>query len=339
MYMRRIVLALLVFVTLSAFAGMYVVNAQETCSALVNTALSELGINCANLNRNTTCFGHPAITHASFVGTAPAAFYTQPGDHADLAETEAIQTGPLDLEQGEWGLNVMNVNANLPADKGVVFVQFGGVEVENGVEPENAVEVSETVDDRTPMQQFYVRTGIGGTPCAEAPSLLFIQGPNNAAADILVYDQPVRIQSTIVLRLTPAGDVLELIVLSGIAILNAGTPNEIIVPPGFVTSIELGSDLMSLGIEGDADDQGTIGTWSLPRRLTIEELEELAPIEDIPGNLIHYEVNIPQIVMASGVGGATSILVFPDETALAEAEARCADGSLADDVCQYLGLE
>lgn len=341
MYQRRVVLMLLVWGILFLFVGTSGVNAQETCSALVSRALRALGTNCANLDRNSTCFGYPDIPHTSFAGTMPASFYTRPGDRADLTNTEAIQTGPLNLERGTWGLNVINVNANLPADvagKGVVYVQFGGVEVENGVEPENAVEISETVNDRTPMQQFYVRTGVGGPSCAEAPSLLVIQGPNNAAVDILVYDQPLRIQSTIVLRLNSAGNSLELIVLSGIAILNADMPNEVIIPPGFITSIQLGTDLLSLGIEGDADDRGTVGTWSLPRPLTTAQLDALSSVQDIPSNLMYYEIMLPQIVIPSGVGNPIPVLVFQDPASLIQAEARCADGSLADDVCQYLGF-
>ncbi len=197
----------------------------------------------------------------------------------------------------------MNVDANVPyalSPKGVVYVQFGGVEVENGVDPAHAVQlvngidvstVSDTdlltwpppsidghaselmtsvplnssvsidavspngsyvravyqnqvgwlstdslqsgvslsglptigPDDMTPMQNFYFRTGIGGINCDQAPSLLFIQGPNNVAVDIKVFKQPVRIQSTIVLHSLPPGDQLgnqlELITLSGLATL------------------------------------------------------------------------------------------------------------------------
>jgi len=416
MFVRRNFLVLILITVLFSMSVSITASAQDaaaTCPALVSNALTALGTNCANLDRSASCFGFPEIPHTAFTEAVPDDFYAEPGDRAPLAITETIQTGPLNLEQGVWGLNVMNVNANLPvglAGKGVVFVQFGGVEVENAVEPDVAVQLPDaatevttaaetdllespaapdvvavlpagaalSVDaldadgtfaravfeqsvgwvstdaldpqvdlsalpalgegDLTPMQSFYLRTGLGGVSCAEAPSLLFVQAPGGVPTDILVYEQPIRIQSTIIIRQTPDGSALELIVLSGIAILNAGTPDEIIVPPGYIVSIALGPDLLDLGIEGDVDDQGAIGTWSAPRPLTAEELEELAAIEDIPGNLLNYVVRIPQIVGGSSVGGVIPVLMFPISSALDQARALCDAGILPDDVCEYLQL-
>lgn len=338
MFVRRNLLVLVFMIVLfsvSITIPAYAQDAATTCSALVSNALTALGTNCANLDRSTSCFGFPEIPHTAFTEDVPADFYAEPGDRADVAIIEAIQTGPLNLEDGVWGLNVMNVNANLLADdagKGVVFVQFGGVEIESAVDPDDVA------SDLTPMQSFYLRTGLGGVPCAEAPSLLFVQAPGGIPSDIFVYEQPIRIQSTIILRLTPAGNALELIVLSGIAILNAGTPNEIIVPPGFIVSIALASDLLDLGIEGDVDDQGAVGSWSTPRPLTSEELEALSAIEDIPGNLINYEVLLPQIVAGSSVGGVIPVLMFPNAEALDQARALCDAGTLPDEICEYLQL-
>jgi len=425
MQYRRYIFVFLLLSVATIFSVTFVANAQQatTCPALVSQALNQLGTNCASVGRNTSCYGFANVQHTAFASNVPADFYTKPGDHADLPITQAIQTGPLSLDAGQWGLNVMNVQANLPnalPGKGVVYLQMGGVEVENGVKPDAAVTLPETgitvnstaatdllswpspsvpghasekivsipsgsalsadalnpagdfarvvfqnkagwvsksaldssvdlsslpaigPDDKTPMQSFYYRTGIGGTPCAEAPSLLYIQAPNGVPTDITVLDQPVRIQSTIVLRTLPPGDQLgdrvELVVLSGLAILNADTPNEIIVPPGFSTTILLSDLFVSLGIEGDADEKAPVGTWSQPRPLTQDELDGLKVLEDLPNNVVNYPINIPIIIQASSVGGVIPVLIFPNQAALDEAKAACAAGKLSADICQYLGL-
>ncbi len=140
---RRWLYLLLIFCAASISSVTFVATAQDstTCPALINSALNDLGTNCANLERNTSCYGFETVQHTAFADTVPADFYTTPGDRSDLTITQAIQTGALSLPQ-KWGLNVMNVEANVPnglPGKGVVFIQTGGVEVENGVQPGDAV--------------------------------------------------------------------------------------------------------------------------------------------------------------------------------------------------------
>lgn len=422
---RRFVLAVLLLGVVVILSSAFTVSAQQatTCPALVSSALNQLGTNCANLERNTSCYGFERVQHTAFAESTPADFYTTPGDRSSLTITQTIQTGPFNLAAEQYGLNVMNVEANLPLalpGKGVIYIQTGGVEVENGVEPDEAVDLSGTAlnvattvqtdlltwpppsveghastvmsslpsgaqlivdavnpggdyvravyqnsagwvsldalggsvdvaglpvigpDSMTPMQDFYFRTGIGGTPCADAPSLLFIQGPNNASVDLTVFDQPIRIESTIILRTLPPGDQLgdrlQLIVLSGLAILYPDSPNPIFVAPGFYTTIGLGPVFVSLGIEGDADEKGTVGRWSQPVRLTQEELDELNFVENFPNNIVNYPVDVPVVTTPSTVGGSGSLLIFSDPSALAAAQVACANGELPTAVCDYLGF-
>lgn len=423
---RRLLL-LISLLSLAVILSMaVVVDAQDTadlCPTIVSNALTTLGTNCANLGRNASCLGYPEVQHTSFVGTVPADFYTQPGDRVGLDEVETVQTGPFVLSQELWGLNVMNVDANIPyafSDRGVVFIQFGGVEVENGVEPPEAVQLVDGVnvattgltdlltwpapsepghesevmtsvpagtvvsidavspastfaravfgnsvgwvslsaldtssadlsglptigaDDMTPMQNFYFRTGVGGISCEEAPSLLFVQGPESAAVDIRAFEQPIRIESTIILRSLPPGDQLgaqlQLITLSGLAKLYPDTPNEIIVPPGFSSTIPLCSEFESLGIEGDTDEKATCGTWSTPVPLTANDLGACEAVEGLPDNTLYYNVGCPNIIEASGSGGVVPQLFFADQGALDAAIAACQAGELSAEICQYLGI-
>lgn len=333
-------LLIAVFALLSLFISVGAAGAQEnasTCSAVVSQAMNSLATSCANLVRGTACLGHEPINKATFTEDVPAGYFSQPGDRADLAITEAIQTGGLNNAQNAWGVSVMNVNAGLPDDlaTGVIFVQLGGVEVENGVEPG---------EDLSPMQRFYFRTGIEGDLCELAPSILFVQGPENVPVDLEVFGQPVRLHSTMVLRsLDPGADLgteLQLIVLSGLVILYPDSDAPILVPPGYMVTIQLGPEFVSLGIEGDADERGVVGRWSQPIPLTQQQLTELGIIEFLPENIINYPVDVPGIIIASALGGVFPMLDFPPNSpALAAAALACEFGQLPEEVCLYLGLE
>lgn len=199
-----------------------------------------------------------------------------------------------------------------------------------------------TPDSRTPMQAFFFRVGIGGVSCEDVPSLLAVQGPRNTAIDIEVDRINVRVTSTIVLQTFPpgdtVGDILQLSVISGLAIINPGQPNEFIIPAGYTAFIRLAPDLRNLGIEGDTDEKLTVGEWSAPRPLTPEELAQLDILEGVPGNLLHYPIDVPTSFRPSTVGSPTTELVFSDQGALDGARRACAAGLLASDVCATLGL-
>ncbi|MEP7294092.1 MAG: hypothetical protein ABI835_20055, partial [Chloroflexota bacterium] len=67
-------------------------------------------------------------------------------------------------------------------------------------------------------------------------------------------------------------------------------------------------------------------------------LDGLKTVEDIPGNIINYEVDVPEIVPPSGVGQPLPTLVFENQEALDQATVACEAGLLSEDVCEYLGI-
>lgn len=337
------------FIVTVILLGMFVsvgsmASAQDeaTCEAVVQQSLSNLATNCANLARGTTCQGNWSIASYAFDDEELEDDYGNPGDTLPLENTLMVQTGSTNLEEG-IELNVMHVDADVPpeSDQGVVFVQFGGVEVENDV-------TQEDIDERglTPMQNFYFRTGLADNPCPEeAPSLLFVQGPANGIANLGIYDQPVELDNaTIILRSfdTDGDDLpetLELIVLSGLVTLYPDSASPILVAPGFSVTLQLGPEILSLGIQGDADEKSVIGQFSTPQPLTADELEDLIIVEDLPDNVINFPVDVPGIITPSGLGGTISVLDFPPGSPqLAEAAAACAAGQLPEETCEFLGL-
>jgi uncharacterized protein YgiM (DUF1202 family) len=322
----------------------------DSCPLLVQQALEAAGTNCNALDRNSVCYGFNRVS-ATFNESMADTFFTQPADRAGLQQITSLTTAAFDVTNEDWGIAVMNVQANLPGTlpgQAVTLMLIGDAAVENAVEPEAAVLPAEpvpvlttvganirsgpttaanvltsvpagtelqadavdasggwvrvvanavpgwisadTLDDsaafsglpvitsttRTPMQAFTLRTGLGRTDCIEAPpALAVLQGPRNIQVQLTVNGADITLGSTIILRLLE-GNVMELIVLDGKALLDG-----ISVPAGFKTTVPLGPN-------GEV-----VGSWSLPQPLTPEELALFASLELIPGDLLHYPIDLP----------------------------------------------
>ncbi len=194
----------------------------------------------------------------------------------------------------------------------------------------------------TPMQSFYFRVGIGGISCVDAPSLLFIQGPAGIPVDYRVHLHDIRIDSSVIMRtVSPGddlGDYMELITVFGLARIHPGAPDEIIVPPGFYSRIPFCPVWASLGIEGDADEKATCGSWSQPRPLSAEDLAGLGVVEHFPENVINHPVHLPEVIHPSSIPSPLPHFAFPDSGALTLAQGACLSGELSEEICEYLGL-
>lgn len=100
----------------------------STCDALVSEALELVANNCVALGRNEVCYGHATV---SATLTDDSYFFEVPGDIIPVTALEAIITRPVDPELGEWGIALMDIQADLPnAEDGMRMVLFGGVELE-----------------------------------------------------------------------------------------------------------------------------------------------------------------------------------------------------------------
>jgi hypothetical protein len=402
-------LRLVVMSLLFLFTGLLILPVAQaqsnTCPALVNRALAEIGTNCAGLERNNVCYGYNRV-EAAFNDPVSEDYFSKPSDRAGLTTLESLQTAPLNEAAGTWGIATMDVQANLPGalpGQSVVFILLGAVEIENAVPEEDAlilpdeplevltshaaalrrspagqaqvvgqVEANtplladgisengqwlrvffmadhqatawvrlgdlEAVDSlstlpvitpksRTPMQAFRFQTSIGGVDCEQAPSVLFIQGPENIEVDINANGADIRIGSSILLRTLPDGS-MQIFVLSGGATLNPNGPNPLFLAPGF-TSIcpPLGA------MNGNCE-------WSAPRQITQAESIELSFIKPLftnASNLLHYTPSVPELVCASGVGQVACDLYFENAAlALARASEECATGGLPASMCSAL---
>lgn len=110
------------------------------CPALVEQALVALADNCGDLGRNTACYGYNRVG-AEFTQPQPVGFFTLPADRADLTTLKTIRTAPLNLQTRDWGIAVMNVQANVPnslTGQSVRFILLGEAALTNEVPPDEA---------------------------------------------------------------------------------------------------------------------------------------------------------------------------------------------------------
>lgn len=145
----RLVALMLGLLALVFITAPYPVPAQaqggESCPQLVARALAEMGTNCANLPRNTACYGFNRV-EATFAEEVPEGYFSQVADRAGLTTLSTIETAELNTAESRWGIAVMSVQADIPnALPGQVttFMLLGDVEVTNEVAPEDALPVVE----------------------------------------------------------------------------------------------------------------------------------------------------------------------------------------------------
>lgn len=129
-----------ILLLLIPFSGRAQTSSDPLCPAVVDQALFNLGANCSSMGRNTACYGYTEV-EAAFARAVPEGFFTQPAERSELAALQTIKTSPLDLGGQEWGIAVLNVQANVPdtlPGQAVTFLLLGDTEVENAVDPAQA---------------------------------------------------------------------------------------------------------------------------------------------------------------------------------------------------------
>jgi len=168
---------LLFFLTMMLLLLPTIILAQtnNTCPDIVNNAIQAADQLCEGLGRNTICYGNFKLDATPQDGVSDWTF-EQVGDIANVNDLATLHLTGMNEANGEWGVAVMALQANLPdtlPGQNVIFILFGDVTVENTT-------TQQQVDDGefSPMQAFYLTTGIGDAGCSEAPeSGMLVQTP------------------------------------------------------------------------------------------------------------------------------------------------------------------
>lgn len=218
---------------------------DDACPSIVETALASIEEFCdANTSRNQACYGNFNITAEGRDGVDDFEFDSI-GDVVDVNDLAMLQLEAMDEDEGEWGVALMRLQANLPdtlPGQNVTFILFGDVELINQTDTD-VVEAGMA----TPMQAFYLTTGVGDTQCAEAPeSGMLVQTPDGVGeVSFTVNEISVEMGSTVLFQ-GPAGGDMRVSTLEGSAAMQFD--NDVIpIVAGTRIEFPLGADFRPAG--------------------------------------------------------------------------------------------
>ncbi|PJF22677.1 MAG: hypothetical protein CUN56_04820 [Phototrophicales bacterium] len=185
--MKRLTLLLL---CLLPIIGSYADNhpqSSQSCPEVVQTALQAADALCEATGRNQVCYGNIQLEAVPQTDVTDFQF-SQIGDIEDVTDLASLRLSPMDTTTGEWGVALMRLQANLPdtlPGQNVTFILFGDVELTNAVTQDDILS-----GNYSPMQAFYLRTGIGDAQCEEAPqSGMLVQTPEGVGQISFVINE------------------------------------------------------------------------------------------------------------------------------------------------------
>lgn len=271
----RLLLLLLLFLGITAVVISQDEESDGTCPAIVETALDSADLYCSDTARNQVCYGHVALEAEPQSGITEFVFESV-GDIEDVTEIETLRLKPLDEETGEWGVALMRLQANLPdtlPGQNVTFILFGDVEITNAVSDED-IEGGEM----TPMQAFYLKTGVSDAQCEEAPeSGLLVQTPEGVGeVSFVVNEVEVAVGSTVLFQAEPEGEMI-VNTLEGSAVLNIENEQHPVIA-GTRLRIRLDRNLRPLGTPPDPEAYDQDRFRRLPLHILERQIEVREPL-------------------------------------------------------------
>jgi LysM repeat protein len=144
-------------------------------------------------------------------------------------------------------------------------------------------------DSYTPMQAFYLRTGIGQPECEEASdSALLVQGPEDIEIELSVNGANIRLGSSGALRVVMINGepFLEIIVFDG-----EFAVGDVVIRPGEHSLLCLG-DEDSRGLDGESNDLSVSCDPTNPEPIDPNEFNDSwCLLEDVPVDALNYALN------------------------------------------------
>mgnify|MGYP003881522405 CR=1 FL=1 len=150
-----------------------------------------------------------------------------------------------------------------------------------------------SADLNTPMQAFYLRTGIGQPTCSEVPDNgILVQGPEDVAIEITVNGANIELGSSGVLRVVEVDGEpqLEITVLDGEFVVKAdeNNPQDVVIRAGQRSRLCL-EDGNNEGINGEADDLIVTCGASTPVQVDFSDIGgDWCAFESVPEGLLNY---------------------------------------------------
>jgi LysM repeat protein len=226
------------------------VLAQLDCPSLAEAGISTLAANCTDLEANTVCYGSDLV-EATFAEDTPPTTFDIPGDRAFLSQFTAVHTLRGDLEKLQWGIAVVEASVPLDdSDSSVRLMAMGDTTL-------NYARTPLMLDDTATAQLFHFATAVEAPTCAETPSLLAVQAPNDAQFAL----------NSASFRFVAAGiGIFQQQSANGLSLVVESGQIEVSVDESNVQIVQAGQTIAAI-----TDNSGTILLWSAPREVTDEE--------------------------------------------------------------------
>jgi hypothetical protein len=122
-----------IFVSFFLTLTISTIYAQDVCNDLVESALEVVANHCDALTRNEACYGNAQLTAT---GRSVDFTFNAVGDIEDVTNLDTITTTALNPDDSEWGIAVLNLQANLPdtlPGQNVTLLVLGNTAIQNQV--------------------------------------------------------------------------------------------------------------------------------------------------------------------------------------------------------------
>jgi len=228
LYIRK-----LPFLFLTVLGLVSMVAAQTECTAIVEQAVEVMDMQCRLTERNQACYGNSSI----MVQAQPNASiqdFDSPGDITAVENIQSLILSPLDEITGQWGVALMQIQANLPQTlpgQNVTILLFGDVELTNAGEA---------------MEAFFFRSGVGAADCSQAPDGMLIQTPaGQGTINLTVNNAQISLGSTAYLT-AETKEEMTVALLDGDATVGVAG-DAVSFASGEFTTVPLDAKLMAIG--------------------------------------------------------------------------------------------
>jgi len=257
------------------------------CQRFIDQALKISNKSCSQVGTNKVCYGNNTLRVTLANNTSGQ--FSQQGDVIDADALKELSASPLNPKDGEWGIAIFKLLANLPRTspgQNVTFVVFGNTTL--------------TSNDPS-LQAFYFSSGVGRVDCDQVPmDGIAVNLPQGGGAHFSVNGAEVTLLGNAALEAHP-NDSMTVSVLSGSALVSADG-----VDRYFGAGQQVGVPL------GGANGVVASGPPSLPSPLSADALQAACTISGTSCN-----PNDIQLVGAADAQAAVQQAVDPASSASA----------------------
>ena len=227
----------LVFIATCLLLIIVPVHAQRICEAIVENALETAEENCKDVEGGKACYGFDDLT-PTFYDTVESNTLRLQGSSVDLPLVHTVQSTGFDAEEDEWGIGYFQISLEEftgNTEETLRIIILGDVLLENAVDLDN--------DENVPFGIINFTAG-ERSDCQEAVNDVVVQAPGGVEVELIINDVPIVFGSSLVFGFANEDglDQMYVTVLDGQAVIDGGTPTEVVIDQFQYSWVELADE-------------------------------------------------------------------------------------------------